>query len=156
MLGWFYDITERIEAQRALSRQLKLQRRIEDALRITNEELHAIFNATLSGIVLIADRVILRCNHKLEEIFGYSSGELDGEPIRLWYPDEAAYIVSGSPLCKDIAEGRYFRCEQRLIRKDGSFFWALLSGQALDKKDPTKGVVLIVEDITIGQGRNRL
>lgn len=148
VLGWFYDITERIEAQRTLSRQLKLQRQMEEALRIANEELRAIFDSALSGIVLIMDCVILRCNRKLEEIFGYAHGELDGEPIRLWYSSEAAYTLGGSSICKEIAVGRYHRREQLLMRKDGSLFPALLSGQALDSGDPTKGVVLIIEDIS--------
>lgn len=149
VLGWFFDITERIEAQRVLSRQLKRQRQMEDALRIANEELRAIFNAALAGIVLITDRIILRCNRKLEELFGYGPGELDGEPVRLWFPDEASYITSGSVMAKEIAEGKYQCCEQRLIRKDGSFFIARISGQALESKDPSKGVVLIIEDIAI-------
>ncbi|MEQ1636597.1 MAG: PAS domain S-box protein [Methylococcales bacterium] len=155
MLGWFFDITERIEAQRALSRQLKQQRQMEDALRIANEELRAIFDAALSGIALITDRIILRCNRRLEEIFGYGPGELDGEPIRLWFPDEAAYIVCGSSMCKEIAEGKYLCCEHRLIRKDKSLFQARISGQALESKDPSRGVVLIIEDITTEKDRTK-
>lgn len=154
VLGWFYDISERIEAQRTLSRQLKVQRQKEDALRVDNEELRAIFDAALSGIVLIRDRIILRCNRKLEDIFGYAQGELDGEPIRLWFPDEAAYRVGGSTMGKDIAQGKYQCCEQRLIRKDGSLFQARLSGQALESKDPSRGVVLIIEDITTEKDRS--
>lgn len=155
VLGWFFDITERIEAQRVLSRQLKRQRQMEDALRIANEELRAIFDAVLSGIVLITDRIILRCNRKLEEILGYGPGELDGESIRLWFPDEAAYIVGGSAMGKEIAEGKYQSCERWLMRKDGSLFLARLSGQALESKDPSKGVVLIVESIATGQDRTK-
>ncbi len=148
VLGWFYDITERIDAQKALTRQLKLQRQTEDALRVTNEEQRAIFDAASSGIVLMTDRVILRCNRKLEEIFGYAHGELDGELLRLWYPDESAYIAQGSEVCKDILKGVFERSEQQLIRKNGSLFWARLFGRAVDTRDATRGVVLSVEDIT--------
>jgi PAS domain S-box-containing protein len=145
VLGWFYDITERIEAQRTLSRQLKQQRQMEEALRRDNDELRAVFDAATAAIVLVRDRVILRGNRQLDMLFGYAAGELDGEPIRLWYSDEATYKANGRALAKEIVTGRYQHVEQQLLRKDGSVFRALLSGQALDKADPAKGVVLVIE-----------
>ncbi|MGZ5628437.1 MAG: response regulator [Methylobacter sp.] len=148
VLGWFYDITDRIEAQKALARQLELQRQAEETLRITNEEQRAILDSATSGIVLTKDRIILRGNHKLEEIFGYASGELVGQPTRFWYPDEAAYEL-GANMYKDIEQGEFHRREQQLIRKDGSLFWARISAQALDSKNPALGVVAIIDDITV-------
>ena len=35
--------------------------------------------------------MILRCNRRLEEIFGYEAGELEGQPTRIWYASDAAY-----------------------------------------------------------------
>ncbi|MDD1641886.1 MAG: PAS domain S-box protein [Methylococcaceae bacterium] len=149
VLGWFYDITERIEAQKALTRQLELLRKAEETLRIANEEQHAIFDSATSGIVLIKDGIIQRCNRKLENIFGYASGELEGKPVRLWYTDETAYETDGRPVYKAITYGKFHRLEQQLIRKDGSLFWARLSGIALDYDDPAKGMVGVIDDITL-------
>ncbi|MGZ8945147.1 MAG: response regulator, partial [Methylococcaceae bacterium] len=149
VLAWFYDITERIEAEQALERQMEEQRQVEETLRVTNEEQHAIFDSATSGIALIKNGVIVRCNRKLEEIFGYVPGELDGKSTRLWYPDEMAYQTDNNSICQVIANGKFYRLERQLMRKDGSLFWARLSGQALDSKDPVLAVVEIVDNITI-------
>ncbi len=149
VLGWFYDITELIETREALARQLEFQRQVEETLRIASAEEHAIFDAATSGIVLINDGTIQRCNRKLEEIFGYASGELIGQQVLLWYVDKTTYEAEGRPLYKAIAYGKFHRLEQQLIRKDGCLFWARVSGKALDYDDPEKGLVCVIDDITL-------
>ncbi|MEI6335002.1 MAG: CHASE domain-containing protein [Methylococcaceae bacterium] len=144
VLGWFYDITERIEMERELDRQMEIQRQLDETLQIANAEERAIFDSATLGIALLKDRVIMRCNRKLEDILGYASGELDGMPIRLLYPDEAAYQTSVKAVASD-----KFRFEQQLVRKNGSLFWARLSGQALDSNDPEKGTVRLIDDMTL-------
>jgi two-component system sensor histidine kinase/response regulator len=147
VLGWFYDITDKIEAQKALTKQLELQQQVEEILRIANEEQQAILNSATSGIVLTKDRIVQRFNNKLTEIFGYSPSEMAGMPTRQWYPDEKAYEL-GAAMYKDIKENKNHRREQQLLRKDGSLFWARISAQALDSKNPHLGVVAIIDDIT--------
>ncbi len=148
VLGWFYDITERIETQIALTRQLELQRQTEETLRLSNEEQQAILDSATSGIVLAQNRIIVRFNHKLEDIFGYAPGELAGQSTRLWYPDDAAY-EAGRAMYQDMLDNRLHRREQQMVRKDGSLFWARISAQALDGNDPTSGVVAIIDDISL-------
>ena len=143
LLASVRDISERITVQQALVRQLELVRQAEETLRITNEEQRAIFDSVTSGIAFIKDRIVVRCNRKLEDILGYPADGLSGTPKRLLYPDDAAYQISGKEVVKD-----NFRFEQQLIRKDGSVFWARISGQALDNENPAKGIVEIIEDIT--------
>ena len=121
------------------------QHRAEETLRVANEEQRAIFNAATSGIVLIKNHIILRCNRKLEQIFGYAEGELDNQSIRMCYPDDTAFEVAGNA----ITEGKFHRREQQLIRKDGQLFWARFSGQLLDMNDPSIGVVGIIDDISV-------
>ncbi len=145
LIGIVRDITERIEAQHELTRQLERVRQAEETLRIANEEQRAIFDSATSGIALIKEGIILRCNRKLGELFGYVDGELDSASTQRWYPDEAAYQASS----KVIEDGKFHRFEQQFIRKDGSLFWARLSGQALDNKDPALGIVGIIDDITL-------
>ena len=149
VLGWFYDITELIETREELARQLEFQRQVEETLRIASAEEHAIFDSATSGIVLINDGIIQRCNRKLEDIFGYASGELNGQQVLLWYADKTTYESEGRPLYKAIAYGKLNRLEQQLIRKDGRLFWARVSGKALDYDDPAKGLVCVIDDITL-------
>ncbi len=124
------------------------ERNSAELLRLALAEQQAIFDAATVGIVLMRDRTIARCNHKLEDILGYAHGELAGKPTRIWYPDDDAYEVGGKAVYEQLALGKTHRREQQLQRKDGTLFWARLSGQALNRENPQKGTVGIIEDIT--------
>jgi two-component system, sensor histidine kinase and response regulator len=122
--------------------------RSAERLRLALAEQQAIFDAATVGIVLMRDRIIIRCNHKMEDILGYLPGELAGKPTRIWYADDDAYDIGGKKVYEQLAQGATHLREQQLLRKDGTLFWARLSGQALDRKTPWKGTVAIIEDIT--------
>ena len=151
-VAFLRDITERKRVEREiLALNAELEQRVAGRtaeLAATNEELRAIFDAASVGIVLMRERTILRCNRKLEEIFGYAPGEFDGAPTRLWYPDEASYVLGGTPVYTQMAEGGLHQREQQLVKKDGTRFWARLRGQVLDPQQPAKGALGVIEDIT--------
>ena len=134
-----------LEATRRQAAQLEEQ---TIQLNTANEEQSAIFEAATTGIAFIVDRVMLRCNRKLEEIFGYGSGELIGQTTRCWYPDDATYAHAGQEVAEALTVGEAYRAERRLVRKDGTQFLARMTAQALDRTDPAKGLVGMVEDIT--------
>ncbi len=153
------DITERRLAEekvRKLNDDLRRhadtleQRVIERTAELVdiNEEQRAIFESASTGIVLLRDRSIVRCNRKLEEISGYDPGELIGKSTRIWYPDEETFVASGKTVYSSMAKGETYKQEQQMHRKDGSLFWARLNLCAIDKEDPLKGAVGIIEDIT--------
>ena len=127
---------------------LTARKRLELELRGVNEEMQAIFDAASVGIVLMRHRTILRCNRRLEEIFGYAPGELAGQPTRIWYPAEAVYAEVGQQLYARLALGELHIQEVRLVKQDGTPFWARMRGRALDTADLTKGIIGIMEDIT--------
>ncbi|MEN9315576.1 MAG: hypothetical protein RIS35_1969 [Pseudomonadota bacterium] len=127
---------------------LTARKALELELRAALEQQNAIFDAAPEGIVLLRDRRIVRCNRRLEEIFGYPSGGLDGQPARIWYPDDVAYDRVGGEIARTVFEGEIHRSEVELVRADGSRFWARLIGRALDADDPSKGMLGIIEDIT--------
>ena len=117
-------------------------------LHAANAEQDAIFQSATSGIALIKDRLILRCNRKLEEIFGYDSGEFLGQSTRLWYPSEGEYQHGGNEVYALLARGGTHRREQILVRKDGSRFWCRLVGHAVDPSHPAEGSVWMLDDVT--------
>ncbi len=119
-----------------------------EALRAANAEQNAIFESATSGIALIKDRVILNCNRKLEEIFGYAPREFIGKPTRVWYASDAEHARGGAEVYAQLARGETHRREQELVRKDGSRFWCRLNGRAIDRADASKGTVWMLEDIT--------
>ncbi len=148
-LAWFYDITELVEIRNNLFRQLEIQRQMEEILRFASAEEHAIFDSATSGIVLIKEGLIHRCNRKLDEIFGYGIGELIGKPASVWYPDQSTYETDVLPVYRAITEGKLQRTELQFIRKDGSLFWARFSGKTLYSEAPENGLVVIIDDITL-------
>ena len=122
----------------------RIQRRVEEAI----DEQAAIFESATSGIALIRDRVIQRCNRRLEDVFGYAPGEFTGQLTRIWYPDEDSYAAGGAAVYEALARGGTHQREQQLKRKDGSLFWCRLSGRAVDPADLSRGTVWMLEDVT--------
>ena len=142
------DITDRIEAQKALATQLELQKLAQETLRVAHEEQRAILDSATSGIVLVRERIQQRCNRRLHEIFGYDDGELIGMPTRIWYPDEESWALTGRLAYGPIWRGETMRHELQLVRRDGHLFWARITGHAIDPADPVKGSVWMVDDIS--------
>ncbi len=74
VLGIIRDVTER--------------RRIEDALRVSEERLRSIVQSTTDAIVLVnALMKVAFWNKGAEAIFGYSADEIIGQPVTLIIPD---------------------------------------------------------------------
>jgi two-component system sensor histidine kinase/response regulator len=155
------DITERKQAEQELARyrneleRLVAERTAElaamtESLRGANEEQQAIFDTATSGIALIKDRILVRCNRKLHEILGWPQGSMIGQRTAIWYADEAANTVGGAEaVYGPIWRGESHSREQELVRRDGSALWVRLTGKAVDIHDRSKGTVWMLEDITV-------
>jgi len=160
------DITEKEKAQQELAKYrhnlelLVAERTYElgkitaslsetsEALRKTNEQQQAIFDSTSSGISLILNRTVMHCNRRMEEIFGYASGEMTGQGTQHWYQDQATYEKIGAETRQQISNHGIFRTEQLLVRKDGSTFWGRMIAKPLEPNDPSHGFVGTIDDIT--------
>src|SRR5262245_4740405 len=66
------------------------------ALRLSSEEQTAILESATLGIAFVKDRVIIRANSRLDELFGFEHGEQIGRPTRIWYPDDESYALGGA------------------------------------------------------------
>ncbi len=161
------DVTERQQAQNAIvtlnstleaqvaQRTARLQQATQDleaqqrVLQIAHEEQRTIFNMVTVGIALVRDHVILRSNRKLGDIFGYASGALDGQTTRLWYADEATFASEGAPLFTDLGPGEVQQYEQELVRKDGSRFWARITGSRYVDANLGRAVLGVIEDMSL-------
>lgn len=117
-------------------------------LEIKNNELFTILESATTGIAFFQNRTIVLCNDKLEKIFGYSPGELTGLPIRVWYPNETLYEQVGHSCYPTVGQGEIYQVDIQLVKKDGSIFWARLTGQELQRPEGDKGMVGVIEDIT--------
>jgi PAS domain S-box-containing protein len=135
------DITERKAATEAM-------RQSEGALRQAGQEQVAIFESLLLGIAFVKDRIILRGNAKLGELFGRPLAEMIGQTTRIWYKNDEEYLGIGASTYEDLKRQAIHQREQELPRKDGSLFWCLFRVRALDAQDISQGIVCTLEDIT--------
>lgn len=110
-------------------------------------ELQVIFDNAIVGIALVYNRIHLKCNRTLEEMFGYGPGELDGQSVRILYSSEEAYRRVGRELVKYLQEDRYVH-EAQMVRKDGQLRWCQMSGRALDPRRPLGESIWVVQDVT--------
>ncbi len=159
LCGISTDITPLKQTQLELERyQQQLQQMVDartaelqaatTALRAASAEQQAIFDAATAGLLSVRDSVILRCNRTLEQMLGYEPGELTGQSVRIFYPDDASFTTLRAEFIPAMREvGRYLG-EHQLIRKDGSRFWARLSAQGLQPGDLSAGYYGMVQDIS--------
>ena len=128
------DITAQREAQLALQRAM--------------QESEAILNTVVMGVALLRHRTIERCNRRMEELFGFAEGTMQGCSTRVWYGDDETWDFVGKDVYADLAAGREAFREQWFQRQDGTPFWGRLAGRAFDPADPYAGSVWIIEDLT--------
>lgn len=147
------DITQQRQAEEELEKhrehleELVATRTAE--LTSRTAELQAIFDSASSGIGLVRDRILLRGNRRMHEMFGWPDGKMIGKSTAIWYVDEEAYQVAGDDPYEQIWRGEVHCREQELMRRDGSRFWARLTGVAVDPANKSKGLVSVIDDITV-------
>ncbi len=132
----------------ALCEDIRERMAAQEALRSANTEQQAIFDSSTSGIALVKDRRIVRCNQRLEEIFGWGPGELNGQSTRVWHVSDEAYADSGERALAAFSKGKTHAREMRMARSDGTQFWCRLSGQLKDPSNPGEGTVWTIDDVS--------
>jgi len=123
-------------------------KRAEASLRNALLENQAILDSAVLGISVCERGCNLRCNAKMEELFGYGPGEMNGLSVRAFYATEASWNAARRETARDFHAGQVNMSEHELVRKDGSRFWARLSGRPFDLSQPRGRSVWLVDDIT--------
>jgi len=139
-----HDVTAQVELQELSSKLESIISERTQELALLNEEQQAIFDSASVGIALLKDRMIMQCNRRLDEMFGYEAGEQFWESADIWYKETPDL----SWAYEKMWEGETVSWEGELIRKEGTLFWARLSGRAINPHVKEKGVVAVIEDIT--------
>ncbi|MES2152865.1 MAG: EAL domain-containing protein [Pseudomonadota bacterium] len=124
------------------------QKRAEKSLRNALLENQAILDSAVLGIAVVENGYNLRCNTKMEELFGYAPGEIAGLSVQVLYPDRAGWEKARAETAREFGAGRVSMSEFQLMRKDGSLFWARLSGRPFDLAQANGRSVWLVDDVT--------
>ncbi len=139
---------ERMEEQAAqLQEQTVAIEEQRNSVAALLDEQNAIFESVSSGIAVMRDRILQKCNAQLGRIFGRQPESLIGQSTRDWYADEQTSFDMGKVYDR-LRQGDSVRHEVQMQRADGTNFWSRLSGRAIDPNDLSRGVVWTVEDIT--------
>lgn len=120
----------------------------EAALRMTREELEAVVDNAMIGMIMVEDRRIVWCNSKFEAMLGYEKNETVGKDTQMFYESRRDWKAFGDNI-NQLDDGTVRTWEQILRRKDGSIFWCYMSGRALfSNGELNKRTLWLLEDVT--------
>jgi PAS domain S-box-containing protein len=122
------------------------KRHADEVARLLREQ-EAILDTASIGIIFVRDRHIVRCNRRMEEMYGFEPGALNGKPTSITYADEADHAAAEKAYA-EMSRGQPHTHVMQAKRRDGSVFWERSTGRAVDASDPARGSVWLLEDIT--------
>ncbi len=122
--------------------------RAERAVRQADARYRQIVDTAYEGIWLVgADGRTLFANHRAARMLGYEPSELIGQRI-LDFMDESSRVAAEGTFINRLGLSGEQR-EFRFRRKDGSQFWALLSGSGIgDPQREVPGALCMITDIS--------
>ena len=141
MFGTHQDISSRKQA--------------EEELRQTLLEQSAILDNASVGITLVKDRVQLKANRKMAEMFGYSVDEMQNQSTLRFFRTHEEFDQLGHDAYSVISQGGIYTVEKHLLRKDGELSWTRLLGTAIDLEDPEAGSIWVFEDINEAKAKEQ-
>ena len=122
------------------------KRHADEVARLLREQ-EAILDTASIGICFVRDRRIVRCNRRMEEMYGYGTGEMNGKPTAITYAETGDHAQAETAYA-ELARGQTHTHVMQARRRDGSLFWERATGRAVDPADPARGSVWLLEDIT--------
>ncbi|NTV48939.1 MAG: PAS domain S-box protein [Geobacteraceae bacterium] len=124
-------------------------RQMNRRLQRQTEFWHNLLECTTAGILIVSsERQIVEVNRRLCEMYGYSRNELVGQSVEILHLDRAQFERFGQWFASARANGPMAQIEYQYRRKDGSTFWAVISGGALVMPDGDTGVIWNLTDIS--------
>ena len=112
-------------------------------------QFEAILDNAMVGIAFTRDRVFQHANPRFEEMFGWPVGGIAGQPGRVVWPSNEAYVEIGRLAGPLLSAGETFEGEFQMCRRDGSVFWASARAHAIDPEQPASGgSIWIIDDIS--------
>ena len=129
----FTDVTELQRAQDAYGEVLAEETLILDTLPV--------------GVAFLAERVIVRCNRRLEQMLGYGPGELNGQSSRVLYPSDEIWREAGQRYAV-LRGGAVQEGEMRLRRKDGSRLMCRVVARTASPDAPESSTILAYTDVS--------
>lgn len=135
----FRDVSDRVDAERALQTQLRLTQTITD-------------NATAALFLLDARQHCTYMNPAAVAMTGYTLAEVQGRPLHEFihhhHPDGRPYPLEQCPIDRALPRHEQQRGEDHFIRKDGRFFPVAFTASPILADGQPLGTVIEADDIS--------
>jgi len=124
------------------------RKQAEEALRESEKRMRAILTASPVGISLVINRKLDWANETFYSLAGYEQGALIGRDARVFYTSDEEYERVGRELYTDVDKSGIGEVETKWIRQDGKIIDCRLRACSLDPKDPSRGQIVTIADIS--------
>jgi PAS domain S-box-containing protein len=92
--------------------------------------------------------VVVRCNRRYAEIFGYlHPQDMEGISSANFHPTRTEFRELGRTAYPTLSRGEVFKTERLMRRKNGRLFWGALTGRLINPDDTREGSIWIIDDI---------
>jgi len=108
----------------------------------------AILQNASIGIAFIRGGRFHRTNPNFDRMFGWTPGQLMGQPTSVIWPHREDYELMRVEAMPILSRGLSYELERQMLRSDNSLFWCRMRGHALDGQSPRTGTIWIAEDVT--------
>jgi PAS domain S-box-containing protein len=129
--------------------EIKRQR---EALSRSLLELNVVLDATSTAVLHLADDRVVRFNSQTQLMFGQPGRDLAGVSFAELFASEQDYRAALAPLTSRVASGRPASFEARMKGPSGPI-WGLVSLRPVDPKNPARGAIASILDITERRGQ---
>ncbi|KAF0220450.1 MAG: PAS/PAC sensor signal transduction histidine [Geobacteraceae bacterium] len=125
------------------------RKRAEEALRFSEARYRALFRDNPIMIVTLdADLTMLSVNPTCASQLGYTTDELEGQPVlRLFHEDDRPAVTEQLRMCLQ-NPNQVYRWQFRKTRKDGRLVWVEEIAQAVYDLNGLLNVLVVCQDIT--------
>ncbi len=124
-------------------------RKLDSELNDTLATVESILENTPVGIALLDEqRRFQRVNRRLAEMLHYTAQQLIGHSARRLYTADSEFERVGHEAYDLLRAGCSYRTEVQFVGGDGVLGWYSLQGTILDCRNPAKGYIWTLDDIT--------
>ncbi|MBD3562104.1 PAS domain S-box protein, partial [Planktothrix sp. FACHB-1355] len=133
----FEDITHRKQAEQMLELQAVITRNMAEGICLVRAD---------NGIIVYA-------NPKFEQMFGYDSGELNGQHVSIVnYGNESVSAEDVNQAIRSVVlQNDEFSYEVQNVKKDGTLFWCSATCSVFRHSDYGDVLVAVHQDITVAK-----
>ncbi len=123
----------------------KLETRLKEAVA----ELETILDNSIIGIAYVKKNKFVWVNQKLEQLLEFDPEEMCGQSFSVICPSQECYHYIETQSHPQFTQGKEYDSGQLIRTKKGKSFWARLVGKAVEPTNLDKGIIWLIEDITL-------